>query len=194
MIYIIIGILLVLVLWAISAYNFFVSSQARIKASVQEIGNQLKRQFDLIPNLEESARSYLKHETGIFEALTEARKAISNAVKSNNAQEMADAGSMLSQVLPKIQIVVESNPELKAAGVIEKLMDELRDTADKIMYARRLVIDLTADFNVKRVAFPSSLVAEMFKFAELPGLITPEKGEHVEVSRKETESPKVDLK
>ena len=194
MIYIIIGILLVLVLWAISAYNFFVSSQARIKASVQEIGNQLKRQFDLIPNLEESARSYLKHETGIFEALTEARKAISNAVKSNNAQEMADAGSMLSQVLPKIQIVVESNPELKAAGVIEKLMDELRDTADKIMYARRLVIDLTADFNVKRVAFPSSLVAEIFKFAELPGLITPEKGEHVEVSRKETESPKVDLK
>lgn len=192
--YIFIILLALLIYWVISTYNFFVSSKARIKASVQEIGSQLKRQFDLIPNLEESAKSYLKHETGIFEALTEARKAISSAVKSNDVQQMADAGSMLSQVLPKIQVVVESNPELKASGVIEKLMEELRDTADKVMYARRLVIDLTADFNVKRVAFPSSVVARMFKFDELPGLITPEKGEFMEVNRKETESPKVNLK
>ena len=190
-VYVIVAILGVILLWLISTYNFFVSSKARIKASVQEIGNQLKRQFDLIPNLEESAKAYLKHEKGIFEALTDARKAISGAIKSGDVQKMSDAGSKLSQVLPQIQVVVESNPELKASEVIGKLMDELRDTADKVMYARRLVIDLTADFNVKRVEFPSSLVAGMCKFAELPGLITPEKGEHVEVSRKETESPKV---
>jgi len=68
-----------------------------------------------------------------------------------------------------------------------------RDTSDKVMYARRLVIDLTADFNVKRVAFPSSIVANMFNFEEQKGLITPQEGEHLEVSGKEMKSPKVDL-
>lgn len=193
MIYVIIAILGVILFWLISTYNFFVSSKARIKASIQEIGNQLKRQFDLIPNLEESAKVYLMHEKGIFEALTEARKAISGAIKSGDVQKMSDAGSKLSQVLPQIQVVVESNPELKASEVIGKLMDELRDTADKVMYARRLVIDLTADFNVKRVEFPTSLVAGLFKFIELSGLITPEKGEHLEVKREETQTPKVNL-
>ena len=72
-------------------------------------------------------------------------------------------------------------------------MDELRDTADKIMFARRLVIDLTADFNVKRVSFPSNIVANMFNFAEQPGLITPQAGEHVEVGGEEMKTPKVDL-
>lgn len=193
MIYAIVAILGVVLFWLISTYNFFVSSKARIKASIQEIGNQLKRQFDLIPNLEESAKAYLKHEKGIFEALTDARKAISGAIKSGDVQKMSDAGSKLSEVLPQIQVVVESNPELKASEVIGKLMEELRDTADKVMYARRLVIDLTADFNVKRVEFPTSLVAGMFKFDELPGLITSEKGEHVEVSAEELKTPKVKL-
>ncbi len=183
----------ILLIWIVSTYNFFVSSKARIKAAVQEIGNQLKRQADLIPNLESSTKGYLKHEKGIFEDLTSARKAINDAVKSGNVQKMADAGSKLATVLPKLQIMVESTPELKGAKVVTKLMDELRDTADKVMYSRRLVIDLTADFNVKRVRFPPSIIANMFKFAELPGLITPESGEHLEVSAKETKTPKVKL-
>ena len=183
----------VLVGWVISIYNFFVSTKARIKASVQEIGNQLKRQADLIPNLESSAQSYLKHEKAIYKDLTDARKAVNAAVKSGDVQKMADAGSQLAAVLPNIQVLVESNPELKASEVVSKLMDELRDTADKIMFARRLVIDLTADFNVKRVAFPSNLIANMFGFPEQPGLITPEKGEHVNVSDQDMKTPKVDL-
>ena len=191
--YVIVAIIGVILFWVISTYNFFVSSKARIKASIQEIGNQLKRQFDLIPNLEESAKAYLKHEKGIFEALTEARKAISGAIKSGDVQKMSDAGSKLSQILPQIQVVVESNPELKASKVIGKLMDELRDTADKVMYARRLVIDLTADFNVKRVEFPTSLVAGMFKFNELSGLITPGKGEHLEATNEDIKRVKIDI-
>ena len=185
--------LAVLVLWVISVYNFFVSSRTRIKASIQEIGNQLKRQADLIPNLEESVKGYLKHEKGIFDELTNARKAISAASKSGDVNKMADAGKMLSDVLPKIQIVVESNPELKGAEVVTNLMDELRDTSDKVMYARRLLIDLTADFNVKRVTFPSSLVANLFRISEQEGLNTPEKGEHLEVSESDTKTPKVNL-
>lgn len=186
-------VLIFLVLWVIGTYNFFVSSKARIKAAVQEIGNQLKRQADLIPNLEASVKGYLKHETGIFDKLTEARKAVSGALKSQNVEKMAEAGSKLAQVLPKIQVAVEDNPELKGSEVVGKLMDELRDTSDKIMYARRLVIDLTADYNVRRVNFPSSLLANVFKFEELPGLITPDQGEHLKVSPGEMKSPKVKL-
>jgi LemA protein len=185
--------LALVVVWVIAQYNFFVSSKARIKAAVQEIGNQLKRQADLIPNLEASAKGFLKQEKTIFKELTSARKAINSAVKSGNLQKMADAGSQLASVLPNIQVVIEDNPEIKSDKVVSKLMDELRDTADKVMYSRRLVIDLTADFNVKRVSFPSSIIANMFKFVEQKGLITPESGEHVEVSSKETKTPKVNL-
>lgn len=191
--YILIGIGVFLVFWFISTYNFFVSSKARIKGAVQEIGNQLKRQAELIPNLEASVKGYLKHESAIFEKLTEARRAIASAVASGNAQKMADAGAKLAAVLPSLTIAVEDNPELKGSDVVGRLMDELRDTGDKVMYARRLVIDLTADYNVRRVAMPSSLVANMFKFDELAGLITPSEGEHLKVSEKETKTPKVKI-
>ena len=191
--YLALGIAVLLVLWAISVYNFFVSSKARIKASVQEIGNQLKRQAELIPNLVESTKGYLKHEKGIFEDLTSARRAISAAVQSGNVQKMADAGAKLAAVIPSITVAVEDNPELKGSDVVTKLMDELRDTSDKVMYARRLVIDLTADYNVRRGSVPSSFIAGLFKFDELPGLITPQEGEHTKVSETEMKSPKVKL-
>jgi LemA protein len=190
---VIVAILVAVIVWVIGSYNFFVSSKARIKAAVQEIGNQLKRQADLIPNLESSTKGYLKHEKGIYKDLTSARKSITAAVKSGDVQKMADAGSQLASLIPNIQVVVESNPELKGSDVVSKLMDELRDTADKVMFSRRLVIDLTADFNVKRVAFPSSVVAGMFKFKEQKGLITPEEGEHVKVSKQDIKTPKVTL-
>ena len=182
-----------LCVWTASTYNFFVSSKARIKVAIQEIGNQLKRQADLIPNLEESVKGYLVHEKEIYKNLTDARKAIAEAVESGDLQKMSDAGAKLSQLLPNIKVIVESNPELKASEVVSKLMEELRDTADKVMYARRLVIDLTADYNVKRATVPSNFVADMFHFEELPGLITPLAGEHLEVSKSEMETPKVKL-
>ncbi|KKS80723.1 MAG: LemA family protein [Candidatus Woesebacteria bacterium GW2011_GWC1_43_10b] len=191
--YLIIGVLVILVFWTVMSYNFFVSSRARIKAAVQEIGNQLKRQADLIPNLESSAKGYLKHEKKIFKDLTEARKEISKAIESGDVQKMADAGSRIAGLLPSIKIAVEDNPEIKGSEVVTKLMDELRDTSDKVMFSRRLVIDLTADYNVKRVSFPSSVIANVFGFEELQGLITPEKGEHVEVSTSEMKTPKIDL-
>jgi LemA protein len=193
LLYVLLAVALVVVLWGISQYNFFVSTKARIKAAVQEIGNQLKRQADLIPNLESSAKGYMKHEKGIFQDLTEARKAVSRAIESGDVQKMSDAGSRVAALVPQMQVLVESNPQLQAAGVVTGLMNELRDTADKVMYARRLVIDLTADYNVARATFPSSIVAGMFNFTEQPGLITPETGSHVEVSNEDMKTPKVDL-
>jgi LemA protein len=193
MIYVLLGIVLVVGFWIASTYNFFVTSKTRVGASIQEIGNQLKRQSELIPNLESSAKGYLSHEKGIFNELTNARKAISSAVDSGNLNKMADAGKMLSDVLPKIQVVVESNPEIKGSEVVKNLMDELRDTSDKVMYARRLLIDLTADYNVKLVTFPSNLVGSMFHFEALKGLQTPSQGDSLTVKEDEMKTPKVNL-
>lgn len=193
MIYIYLGIILILVIWVISIYNFFVSSKTRVGAAIQEIGNQLKRQSELIPNLEASAKGYLSHEKGIFNELTAARRAISSAVDSGNLKKMADAGKMLSDVLPKIQVVVESNPEIKGSVVVTNLMDELRDTSDKVMYARRLLIDLTAEYNVRLVSFPSNIIAGMFHFEKLAGLETPADGNELKVTDEEMKTPKVNL-
>lgn len=179
--------------WIVSQYNFFVATKARIKAAIQEIGNQLKRQADLIPNLEASVKGYMKQEKDIFQMLTDARKQVEAAVKSGDLQKMSDAGSQLASVLPQLKIAVEDNPELKSNEVVSKLMEELRDTADKVMYSRRLLIDLTADYNVRRVTFPSSVIAGMFNFEEMRGLDTPESGEHVEVSSADTKTPKINL-
>lgn len=190
----IIGIIVVAVVaWVITTYNFFVGSKARIKAAVQEIGNQIKRQADLIPNLEASAKGYMKHEKGIFTDLAEARKAISAAVKSGDVNKMASAGSQVAELIPRLQIAVEDNPEIKGAEVVKPLMEELRDTSDKIMYARRLLIDLSADYNVRLVSFPGNLVANMFGFKEMKGFETPESGEHLSVSDSEMKTPKVSL-
>lgn len=182
--YIIFAILLVLVLWIVSIYNFFVSSRTRVGASVQEIGNQLKRQAELIPNLENSVKGYLKHEKGIMEMLSDARKMVAKG---------QDASKKISELLPKLQVVVESNPQLQGATVVTNLMDDLRDTSDKVMYARRLLIDLTADYNVKRVTFPSNIVAQTFNFEELKGLETKQTGDHMSVSDSETKPPKINL-
>ena len=191
--YLVIGVLLITVFYLISTYNWFQTSLTRIKASIQDIGNQLKRQASLIPNLESSAKGYLKHEKGIFKSLTDARKAVDTAAKSGKMNDITKASNSLSKILPKIQVLVESNPEIKGEKVVTKLMNELRDTSDKLMYARRTLIDLAADFNQKVLVFPSNLVASLFKFQQQKGLSTPNSGAHLEVTTTETKNPKVSL-
>lgn len=193
LLYVLIGIVVLAVLWGMATYNFFVSSKARISAAKQEIGNQLKRQADLIPNLEESTKGYLSHERGIYKDLTEARKQVNAAVKSGDLAQMAEAGRNFSALIPRIQVLVESNPELKGSEVVARLMDELRDTSDKVMYSRRLLIDLVADYNVKRVSVPSNIIANMFNFEPMVGLKVAEDGDYLEVSEAETKAPKVKL-
>jgi len=193
-IYLLIGFLVIAAIFLITAYNRFVTiKESRLKNALQEIGNQLKRQFDLIPNLTRSVKGYMKHEQEIFKKITDARKAVSSALSSKSAQEMVDASSQLQKALQPLKIVLESTPELKAEGPTMRLMDELRDTADKLAYARRTLIDLTADYNRMVVTVPSNLVAKIFGFSQLPGLKTPESGEHLEVSQRETKSPKVEF-
>lgn len=184
---------LALVIYLISTYNWFATARTRIQASIQEIGNQLKRQADLIPNLEAAAKGYLKHEKGILEALAEARKVVAKAAKSGNLTEQADAASALSGIMPQLSVIVESNPELKANTTVMSLMEELRDTSDKVMYARRTLIDLTADYNVRVVTFPSNIVAGMFKFTPEQGLKLANMDDATSVSAADTKSPKISL-
>ena len=172
--YIVIAILFFII---IGFYNKTKTSLVQIGASTQEIGNQLKRQADLIPNLVESAKGYLKHEKEIFTQLTDARKAISSN-KIEKSQEL------ISKALGALQVIVESNPEIKASGVITDLMAELRDTGDKLMYARRTMIDLTADYNASIVTFPNSFLANLFNFK-------PQKG--LEITTEEAKNPTVKL-
>jgi LemA protein len=177
----------------VGVYNFLQTTKTRISASIQEIGNQLKRQASLIPNLESSVKGYLKQEKGIFKLLADARKSVTAAADSGNMDQITKASQSLQALLPKLQIAVEDNPEIKSDQVVTQLMNELRDTADKLMYARRTVIDLTADFNVKLVTFPSNLVAGLFGFKPEQGIATPRTGAHTSVSDSETHDVKVNL-
>lgn len=191
--YAVIAIIVILGIYVLTTYNSFVTTKTRITASIQEIGNQLKRQADLIPNLETSAKSYLKHEKDIFDKLTSARKAIDAAVKSNDAGKMSQASESINNLLGGLKVIVESNPQIKGADVIQGLMDELRDTADKVMYSRRTLIDLTADYNTMIVTFPSNIIANSFGFVAQPGFETPGQGTHLSASSDDLKTPKVKL-
>lgn len=179
--------------YLISQYNWFQTTQTRITASIQEIGNQLKRQAGLIPNLEASVKGYLKHEKDIYQDITSVRKAVESAGKGKDLNKIEAAADAVTSLLPKLQVLVESNPEFKGAEVVARLMDELRDTSDKLMYSRRVLIDLSAEFNQRVVVFPTNLVASMFGFKAQAGLSTPLSGSHLEVSSDETADPKVSL-
>ncbi len=185
--------LALVVFYVIGVYNSLQTLKTQIQASIQEIGNQLKRQAGLIPNLEVAVKGQLKHEQGIYKMLTSARQSVAKAGESGSAKDIDQAIEKIQGLLPQIQVVVESNPELKANETITKFMDELTDTADKLSYARRSVIDLTQTFNQKLVVFPSNLIAKVLGFTSEAGLVTPTSGAHLEVSKTEQQDPKVSL-
>lgn len=190
----VIVILVALVLfYGVSIYNSLQTLKTQIVAAIQEIGNQLKRQATLIPGLMSSVKGYLKHEKSIFKMLTDSRRAAEKADQSGKTADIEKAVSSLQSVIPQIQVAVEDNPELKSDATVTKFMDELTDTADKLSYARRSVIDLSQMYNQKLVVFPSNLIAGLFGFKPEKGLETPLSGSHVAVSHQEMEDVPVDL-
>lgn len=182
-----------LLLYIGSVYNTFQTTDTRIEAAVQEIGNQLKRQANLIPNLEASVKGYLTHEKDIYASITSARKAVDTAVSDKSGKSLDNVEAAINGMASKLSVMVESNPEIKGNTVVSDLMNELRDTADKLMYARRSVIDLSQQYNQMRVTFPSNLIANAFGFTKKAGIATPMSGAHVEVSEAETHDVKVNL-
>ena len=191
--FIFLAVVIILALVLITYYNKFKTFQVRIKASLQEIGNQLKRQADLIPNLVESVKGFMKHEKGIFDELTSARKSVENAVSKNDPKLIDQAQASVNKVLGSLKVIVESNPQIASSGLVNNLMDELRDTADKIMYARRTLIDLTADYNSGIVTIPGVWVAQLFGFKEEKGLSMPENNTATQINSEDLKNPQVKL-
>lgn len=190
----IIGIIAIaLAAYAVSIYNGLQTLKTRIVASIQEIGNQLKRQASLIPNLEASVKSYMKHEKDVFKMLTDARKSVQDAEGSGNMDKIEKAVSDLQNVMGRLNVMVESNPEMKADKTVTQFMNELRDTADKMMYSRRTLIDLTQTYNQRLVVFPSNIIANLMGFQPEKGLETALTGSHVEVNDDEMKDVKVNL-
>jgi LemA protein len=146
-----------------------------------------------IPNLVDSVKGYMTHEKGIFDELTAARKSINEAVDSKSGKKIDEAQDLINKALSSLKVIVESNPQIQASGLVGDLMNELRDTADKVMYARRTLIDLTADLNTSIETVPGAWLAPIFGFKTEKGLVTPTDSDQLQVSQEEMKNPKVSL-
>jgi len=186
-------IILAILAYVIAFYNSLKTTEVQINASFQEIGNQLKRQSQLIPNLIESVKGYMKQEKGIFEDLTSARKSIDSAMENQSGTKIDEAQKLISKALGSIKVIMESNPEIKSAGLVENLMNELRDTSDKVMYSRRTYIDLSADFNIKISTIPGIWLAPLFKFEKKSGFEVANSKDITSLSESESKTPEVKL-
>ena len=162
--YIILFVVLVLVLWLIGAFNALVKIKNRAKEAWADIDVQLKRRYNLIPNLMETVKGYASHEKEVFEKVTQAR---AQAMGAQNVEEKAKAENMLSNTLKSLFAVSENYPDLKASQNFLELQRELRDTEDKIQAARRFYNANVRDLNIKRESFPSNIVAQMFNFKKM---------------------------
>lgn len=155
---------IVLVLWGIFAYNSFIRLINRAKEAWADIDVQLKRRYDLIPNLVNTVKGYAKHEASAFENVTKARAA---AMGAGNLAERGRAENMLTDALKSIFAVAEAYPELKANQNFLELQKELSDTENKIQAARRFYNTNVRDLNTKIESFPSNVIANFFKFAKM---------------------------
>ena len=135
----------------------------------------------------------MKHEKAIFEDLTAARKLVDQALSNPSQKNLDQAQSLLNKSIESIKVIAESNPEIQASKLVENMMEELRDTADKIMYARRTFIDLSADFNVKISTIPGIWLAPLFGFQKKSGFEIPNSTEFTSLSPDKAKTPKVNL-
>lgn len=151
----------VLVLWFVATYNKFISRRNRAEEAWADIEVQLKRRYDLIPNLVNAVKGYAAHETGAFEKVTQAR---SQAMQAGNVHDQMQAENMLSGALKSLFAVAEAYPDLKANTNFLELQRELSDTENKVQAARRFYNGNVRDFNTALETFPSNVVAGMFIF------------------------------
>ncbi len=163
----------VLIAWIVGLYNGLVVLKNRFKNAFAQIDVQLRRRYDLIPNLVETAKGYLKHERETLTAVIEARNQAAGAAKALAAAPgdvgasaaFAKAESGLAGVLSRLMVVVERYPELKADGQMSRVMEELSSTENRISFARQAYNDAVTEYNTKREIFPTSIIAGVFNFA-----------------------------
>ena len=168
-----IAILAILVFWAVGAYNRLIRLKNVIANAFGQIDVQLKRRYDLIPNLVEAAKKYLSHERETLEAVITARaeaKSASDAARSRPANALAvttlaAAEQALDGSLGRLFAVAEAYPELKADQTIRELSEELTSTENKVTFARQAFNDAVLDYNNAQGQFPAVLIAKLFSFA-----------------------------
>jgi LemA protein len=154
----------VVIIWVIAAFNGLVVLKNRAKEAWADIDVQLKRRYDLIPNLVETVKGYATHEKEVFENVTKAR---ASAMNAQGLQAKADAENMLSNTLKSLFAVSESYPDLKASTNFLQLQNELTDTEDKIQAARRFYNTNVRDLNIKIESFPANMIANSFGFKSM---------------------------
>ncbi len=164
--WILVGVGVIILLWIIGAFNSLVRLKNRVNEAWSDIDVQLKRRYDLIPNLIEAVKGATKHESETLMKVTEARTAAMNTHDSKDAtlEQKAKAENMLSGALKTIFALSENYPDLKANQNFLQLQDELSDTENKIQASRRFYNGNVRDFNIKIETFPSNMIAGMFGF------------------------------
>lgn len=177
--YIIIAIVVIVVLYVISTYNSLITLKNRVANSFAQMDVQLKKRFDLVPNLVETVKGYASHEKEIFIKISEARNAISS---SSSLEERKAGENMLTQGLRQLFAVAEAYPDLKANENFMTLQKELSDIESKIAFSRQFYNDIVMRLNTKIQYFPSNIVASMFHFVE---------AKYFEIDQAERENVKV---
>ncbi len=160
---IVVVILVVVVLWVVSMYNGLVKERMKVKNSWSQIDVQLQRRFDLIPNLVETVKGYMQHESDVLTKVTELRTSWANA---KTVGEKAELDNQLSESLKTIMAVSENYPDLKANQSFSELQEELRNTENKISYSRQFYNDSVTRYNTKIQTVPTNIIAGMFNFKE----------------------------
>ena len=191
-IFVLLAVVIVPLLYAVGIYNRLINLRNRFKNAFAQIDVQLKRRYDLIPNLVETAKGYIKHERGTLEAVTAARnqasaavqKAAANPADASAIQGLMGAEATLTGALGRLFAVVEAYPDLKANQTMAQLMEELTSTENKVSFARQAYNDVVMSYNIARETFPAVIVANLFGFtlAQLFEITAPQEKEAPKVS------------
>ena len=161
MLWIVLIILAIIIIALISMYNSLVTLRLRVKNAWSQIDVQLQRRFDLIPNLVETVKGYMTHESEVLTKVTDLRSSWANA---KTVDQKADLDNQLSESLKTIMAVAENYPDLKANQNFSELQAELTNTENKISYSRQFYNDTVTRYNTKLEVFPSNIIASIFHF------------------------------
>ena len=180
--WIVLAVIAATIIWLVAVYNGLIRLKTQTEEAWSDIDVQLKRRYDLIPNLIDTVKGYATHERELLENVTKAR---TNAMNAGTAAEKGEAENMLTDTLKSLFAVAENYPDLKASANFAKLQDELSDTENKIQAARRFYNGNVRDFNIKLQVFPTNIIAKQLGFT---------KRDFFEIAdEKEKEVPKVNF-
>ncbi|MDY4788371.1 MAG: LemA family protein [Bacilli bacterium] len=163
---VIVLVIIILVISIVNIYNSLVKLRNRVKNAFSQIDVQLTRRFDLIPNLVETVKGYTKHEESIMGEFARARSLYDRARAGNSVNGLAEADNALTTTLGKLMVVTENYPELKADKNFAQMMEDLKDTENKISFVRQSYNDVVLSYNNYREVFPKNMIANSFGFKE----------------------------